>query len=626
MTSALLLCFVCLLGQTNDANSTGKVERIHRTYDIQFLTEAIRQYRSPLWPEIGTPSLLKYRHEYADDGFGGVSFESVGLEVTPGKGVSEKLITEIIRTNIAEDSWLNKSNFIRSTSKTLSVRQTVEVHKQIDAFLKRLRARRARMIFFEAILVPARVLNGMDSELTDEEYRSITKAVNQNQKSLILTIYNDQTLNTFQGKIQTQLYDHEVNSTGVIPTRNPSIRKIPLGLTIEIHPSVIPSTGKIHTRVKVASIQRAGETLKHSGIMGDLEFIPLEKQSIQTELVLSPDRMTIAGYFEDRSLGDKSKGLALLIKAKPFDTQKPIDPPPVDPDLFIQRAYDISFLLKRLSSEGDHNFETEILYSVTPEIWRDDRSDLDISTSGFIQAIAPKKTHEALLKWIQRKTELAGKKISGKVQAFETDLPTLLAIRSQAPNDIFSNDNWKTQYKDKLKLLYSGALSGLSRTHLKSGSYKTRGYISDYETVSGGTGFSIIPLTDPVIREAGNGVTFDLFVHQTLNSTSALVNLKLAFYKTDFSKSLKILTPYNLEKTDTPGARTSNTDSSTIYNSMRLTWLPSIVELPKQTLNSCEIRRRVQFGKESLLQIQQGQGTKWLLYTGTITVETGGEK
>ncbi|MBI4583526.1 MAG: hypothetical protein HY717_05850, partial [Planctomycetes bacterium] len=140
--------FFASAGVLSQASST--VERLTHSYDVRFLTETLPRFslagERPPAPRLALGDLDLLQLEERAGGGAGVEFSTAMVEeslVTPGLRVSPEMLVDLIRRNIAPDSWANERNSIEADENRLVVVQTPDVHQDIARLLQALQARRA---------------------------------------------------------------------------------------------------------------------------------------------------------------------------------------------------------------------------------------------------------------------------------------------------------------------------------------------------------------------------------------------------------------------------------------------------------------------------------------------------
>lgn len=617
-------------------------ERTLRTYDIRFLTEAVPDFPAQLWPRAGD---LRLRRPYEEDGAGElvISFgedEDGDGVAPPGCGLSPELLVEVIRRNIAEDSWANERNSIRATEAGIWVVQTPEVHRAISRLLGELRDRRARMVTVDVALVPLDRVPGIAASrspwISDREFEAALDEAKAAGTRLSLTAYNEQLVSTFSGVRWTQLVDAEINQTGVIPVANSVVEKRPLGISLELRPTRLARSGWYRVDLRLARLAKTGPAARNATFFGDFQIQPLREESLETVLLLEEGRAVFAGSLPMR-LGGELRPAGVLARIRPLAVRaEPREAPPPE-ETFHLRAYDVAFLLEPLPGEEpllDGDVLVDLIESgVDPEAWRDERAGLEIDGSGrLLHAVARQATHRKVGEFVDRHVRDRARLARLEVVELEGPLESIRRIRSRAAGSGQLPADWPELPESQgLEEVHRTVSLGVLGCRMKARAFRARRFFSDVDNVSGGTGFTVQMMPDPILESAGTGFELEASVRPALRAGFLAVDLELTRVQTRFERKAEILIATTVESAEAAGvARVVPGDEETPGGIVRPTLtaqIPFRIDLPRQEGLARHFQTVVPAGHPAILEVRSvGEGKGRLLVLtaeGLGTIEEG---
>jgi len=463
------------------------VKRVLRFHDLRFLVSEIPDFPAPPLALEDLQAISEGAGEQ-EPSFGG------GYFLTPGTGISPDALVRLIRTNIAEDSWANLNNTIQVRGKELVVMQTEDVQRQIEELLEMLRARRARMVLVEIILVPA---DALGDPLREQPYRlppgsreEILARAGKGARRIFLTAYNDQTVSATSGGRRAALTHIQYGSTGVVPNLRFGIRRLPAGITAEVRPRVVEGTGRIQLKLRISRVRLEDPVVKTGAFFAELEHVPRTEENLQTMLLLEPDRLHLAGIFEER--WKEKRSFAVLVRARPADVQENAEGGAGRDEPFQLRAHDVSFLLDSFSEDspglGPKVLLRWIRAGVDPEAWQDGRAGLEIEGS-LLLVTARAPTLRKVESWLRERLEQRGRMARITVRELEGPLEAVLEIQEQAGPDLALPRGWMDgEAARRLQILFRGTSYSLPGSKVEAWGARIREYLGEVRTISGGTG------------------------------------------------------------------------------------------------------------------------------------------
>ncbi len=609
----LLFCF--LLAQSP--------QRVLREHDIRFLTDPVPQLPARDWPSAGRLALEAWAapSREAAGGRGSINFESGAAEdssdVPPGVGLSPEGVVALIQQNVSEDSWANELNSIEQEGGKLIVVQTPDVQEAIRRLLEALRARRGLITVVEIACVPVEALGPLAASpepwIDAGEFDAAIDRAGASAVRLALTAYNEGRVNGFTGRTISRVVDHEVNQTGVLPVVNPVVERIPLGLTAEVRPVAIAGTDIHKLELRIVLLQEAGTAVRREWFFGELDLVPMAEDFIETTLLLPAGNAGLAGFFRS---GDGLGRLrfAVLARVRPQEvrTEAPSQRPEGD---FQRRIYDAAFLLEPFPGEktglASETLETLVRASADPEAWSDERANLSMESERFLHATARVSTHakvKATLDGLIRERAAVG---ILEVRSFEGPLAEMLAVRAAAEAGYLLPEKWAPGGKltEALHAVLVGALGG----RMESRGSITRKFVGNAECVSGGTGFSVLSMPDPILASAGNGFSLEGSIRGPHDSGLLSLVVKLNEARTRFENSVDLLLPANIGPVDRtpPKSGEGGKDKPASRPLPATRWLPFTVDLPGQDYRHQESRVAAPRGRAVILKVEStsaGQG------------------
>lgn len=612
-----------------------KPDRAPRIYDIRFLTAPIPHFPAKAWPEAGRLVLRGSDQVYGEDPLDdwesrantsahrSFDFDDTS---TPGKGLRPEALVEVVRRNIAEDSWENSQNIILATPNELSVVHTTAVHAQIEALLAELRERRALMIRVDVAVVPYAAVAPLREEesirLPDGGFEEAVARAADAGTVVSLTAYNEQIVSAFSGKRRTALVDTEVNQTGVLPVASPVIDSIPLGVTVEALPRALLGAKVYSVALQVERLREVGALRTRGTFFADLQFQNKEEHSLKTTLILAPRQTVVAGFLR---VGGGVDDFAVIVRIAPYapravkdDSAAPAqaierqDQQTLPEQEFTQRLYDVGFLVESDGNAPPH-LPAELLvsmiqYQVEPESWRDERTTIELDAKRSALAITARApTHKAVGVFLQERTNYATRLSIIEVWEIEGPIESVDAFVTADP-------------EAQMALLTQHALDGPLQERAyafvvavvgkpaRLGGYRSQSFLGDVAVASGGTGFSILEMPDPVVESTGDGVRIQARIDATPLDTLARLDLAYGRYETTIERSARLVTsgaigPGRLPPTSLPKDNTVAQIGAAADTDTRSIWIPWEVDLPSQKKVGVTVKHAVAIDPPRVLQV-----------------------
>jgi hypothetical protein len=643
MRRLLPALLACLLLQPLRGEGPRREVRVH---DLRFLTRPVPDLPAGEWPRAGDLVLggrgpVEYSApiSFASD----VAYEEDPSHLAPpGAGLPPETIAAIIRQNVAEDSWASKLNSMDVHGSDLVVVQTREVQEDIEKLLAALRARRARMVTVDVAHVPLEALGGGWSPRDpwlQEELDLVLERAGEKAVRISLTAYNEQRLAGFTGRRTARVTDAEVNQTGVLPVTNPVVESLPLGLTVEVLPLAVAETGWFRVEMKVSRLREAGEAVKRETFTGDLEFLPLDEESIETVLLLPAGRTGVAGLLREEREGREPRGFAVLARVRPTDVQAAGRSPPPIGETFSLRVHDVGFLLEPYPFESPP-LTADLLSrligaNVDPDAWRDDRARLAADQGGRLLAVTAKApTHERVKEYIDGLVRERATTAMVDLREIEGPSEEILAIRKAAEGGMLLPRDWVPPAEGgRIREAFRAVLGGALGCRRSARGYEARGFVGDISTVSGGTGFSIVAMPDPELESAGSGTWAEATVRATHGGVRFALDLTADRCRTLFARTAETIVPADIGPVQaTPGAeatkekKKNKKGDETARPLPSTVWIPAVLDLPSQRRLHSESAISVPPDRPAIVEVEDmGAGRARMVVATVTTLRAFGE-
>ncbi len=643
---------VSLRAQVNDT------DRVTRAYDIEFLVAEVPQFPSFDIGYAGSFRLEERGAIHLDEEVVGVPISFDEEEEAVGVEIDAESLVDLIRRNVAEDSWANRRNSIVARGSDLVVVNGASVHAEIEALLDRFRARRARMVSVDVALVPTAAVAGVGP--IDASFDALVGNAGLDAHRVSLTAYNEQTVSGFTGRRRRYIDDNELNSTGVLPVVNPVVETVPLGFGVEVTPRVIPQTGGgVQLQLRAARVREAEPATKTETFFSEIEDVVLEERSLRSTLFVPPDRTVVAGILRAVH-GDTTRDFSVVVRVRIVDLRKPTDASRARaPEEFYRAMYDVGLLVEAVEATDFGGrvpprftpklLEALIRHSVDTDAWRDDRTEISWEDS-LLSVTATSSTHAAVAEWLRarveaafRATQITVRVLTGAKSAVDALLASVedeVYVTSEAIEAAIARDG-----DASLDELFYGALHGALGSPLRARGGVSRGAVLDLALASGGTGFRLASVPDPRIGSAGDGFEWRATVRPTLGDRLE-VELDWELVTTRFERSADVRVSAEIvddSKAVTPPAappppegddKDASTSAFTSPGGGYVT-LPFTLQQPSQSWVACRARLALRPNRYAIVKIQtgdtSGSAERSSVVLARVTAETavtaeGGER
>jgi hypothetical protein len=358
-------------------NEAGAARRILRLYDVAMI---ITGAKTPARPSLALPDPQRAKA-------GGVSAGAVlsfdgGADVAPGTAVSPERLVELIKQNIAADTWESERARIDVEGSRLIIVQTPEVHAQIEAYLEQLRLLRGRVITIEATLalVDRDVARSLapGATLTDAQAQDLERRLNAGDGAFLVarpraTVFNRQPAVLAAVRAQPFVGHYEVNQTGVTPVVDPKVETLLSGLVFTVVPTLVEGGDDLLLGVRIEGSTLDAQRTKAIEHHGDVDLPAVRRVELESS-VLAASRTTVVAavastpygptwrQFKPREKSDAGEfipgdwRLALILRPSVAALGTPTPAVAKSTAKRPLRTYNVSLLTESLESEDEWTF------------------------------------------------------------------------------------------------------------------------------------------------------------------------------------------------------------------------------------------------------------------------------
>jgi hypothetical protein len=220
--------------------------------------------------------------------------------------ISPEAVEEAIRKLIAEDSWSNTRNEMRTEGGRLVVIQAPDVLEKIETFLRGLEERAARQVSMDVALVPPEALDAVAPPWKSlkappwlpAEALERTVAASKGKASVFSGLLREGALQRVQPhKLSLHVTDLEVTQTGVIPVKAPLVEEVAEGSFAEVLVLRGPSGSWFRVDILAGKAVCPEKAASRKLEMGEIELLAERQEYLRTSLVLPAGKTAVAGYF-----------------------------------------------------------------------------------------------------------------------------------------------------------------------------------------------------------------------------------------------------------------------------------------------------------------------------------------
>ncbi len=541
---SLMLILTLILSSHLLADS---VHREMRVYDVRYLCRPVASGGPtlPAAPELRAGFGIVARVNAA----AGPTIVDDDSEFATSSKIDPDALCEIISSMIAEDSWSNSRNRLEmESSGNLLVVQTPDVLDQIDRFLGLLEARAGRRYVLEVALIPPEALEkaapgslrpGAAPWREGNVLESALEAAGKRGTLLSTLLSVGISKRLGPSSLSLRLADYDVNQTGVIPVVEPVVERCQEGTYLDALALPSPDGDRLRVDVRLGRAAIRADLPRRKLGYGDLDLVRKLQEEIGTSVLAREGKMMVLGLFsrpaaaleksEKPESGAAPVSFAALLRIKRAPGVKAATVKKDD----LPRVMDIGLLLAGLpdftlvtpsrrspaiqfggADEERTGFMTEELLLDT---FRRGYSQGDSRSPDFVTFY---RTGGSLF---ASGSPSQARKIRGTLSNFARRYARLVQVdlwqgvvdekdlKDVGTSGALLDPSWIEKIAKQPGL--RARLVGLSGVSVSLASVNTREYVADLENVSGGTGYAIVEVGDPLVAQRGGGLCLGVACH-----------------------------------------------------------------------------------------------------------------
>ncbi len=431
-----------------------------------------------------------------------------------------------IRELIAEDSWSNRRNVLRSEGDRMLIVQTPDVLARIDALLRRWEHHVFRRCRVDVAIVPrqafvaavpdaaARAGLWHDAGTFDRavaaagaDARSVSAVVPVGARSVLRPAASRVILN-----------DHEVNQTGVIPVVNPIVSSAREGIGCELALYPAPMGDWFRIDATILAREFDDEASRRVDLtIGALDLPADRRRSISTMSIVRAGGVVVLGEIEIPVDSGALSAVVLLRAGRIVSDESA--PGNTEEDAAVPRIVDLAALTApyralRLQAKldyrpayGDVEGEPLVDFDVLSRVLSGaQQSGVELAVVGRALLLGKSEEAERTVQWLE---QLGGRRTRPiTIELWQGDVPAAEVGRGV----LLDAEEWSARMRSEG---VTARLAGIEGQSMSAGAVQSRAYVSDLEWVSGGMPQRIVVASDPVVSRVGEGLL--------LNATASLV-------------------------------------------------------------------------------------------------------
>ncbi len=547
--TALGLFFVTLLA----APARGQEDPFEsRLYPVEFLTKTV-----PDWP--------------------GVHF---GLETGPaGAGVEEprllppEALVNLIRTNIAEDTWTHASARLGFSEGGLAVTNRASVHAKIEPYLAYLRSAFGKLITLDgaivladpAFLAKVRAASPADrpASLAPDQVKQILDAAREGRqaelvKSLRVSAHPGQRVHLQDAGRHSYLRDQDVHLSGTAAVLDPVVDSFATGAGFDIRAHLEPFGGAVTMEVRADACElealesrkiRPGKEViapdgkTTSGLTGEavIQLPRLARDALRTTLTVRSGETAVVG-----SVLRKGRVLVFLVTPAVLALDEKPAPEPVFEEQRVLRLYDVSPLTRPVRNFGAPpdpldapvarmtagQLAEMVRTQVAPESWSNKRNTISAEGPRLLvvrQKIEVLRDIDRYLgsllvsraQTITTETVLIGFRKGARAE-WEKEIPALAAggyfVEPEKYDRLFAEAT-----KDRrVRIIEAAEITGFPLERVYAAAFREENFIAGFESKVG----PAAAMVDPAVRTLHTGFVLDVLPRPVAGADRIEVDLR----------------------------------------------------------------------------------------------------
>ncbi len=497
----------------------------------------------------------------------------------------------------------------------LQIKGSAAIHTAVEAFVQRLERLAHTMVQVECLLVPPAVAGEILGDTTDQhtlDDAGFERALAHSQTRLFTAnCRSGQRIATGTTDAEMVQTDFEVNQTGVIPVINPVVTVPPQGERLEVYPLVL-ADGRIFLEIVVG---RLGLTVGQMGIGGGLGNLdrPVRRETLfSASLVIANRETVVAG-----EVGTEN-GFVVLVRSNVWPAAGTSTDDSFDEVVFADRTP-----FQRLWPAREWpQLHTHRTFAVNVEESREvpqfslflDSIDEEDEARDLLSGIesmmvpVPRELAPKLAEFTRRETAKLAQTARIDLRLARVSRQTFAQLRNQVKDGESLPGDWlkKVERTAGAEVQRFRIVGAAGEVHaLRDAELST--FVTDVVQVSGGTGFAIIEVGDPVTQEAGSGM--ELRVRADLQVDADRAFLQIDGAEATITATRKVVTEYTVVS---------------VASSKPLQELQPVKRtllLPRQETRRWDIRRTLPLDRWIILHSDVKQGDQAHLLIGRVRAE-----
>jgi len=523
----------------------------------------------------------------------------------------------------------------------LRVVQPPAVQDRVAAFLEEFQRRNFLRLEIEFLQVPADVLKasapGWQARAPFLDGPTFQKLLG-NPRALLYTrvAREGQTVGFGFRERRSFLHDYEVNQCGVIPVINPSMKTITGGDWMEVRAHSAAGRGAVRLDYGIITCTLGSRREKICDIFGELELPRVQEAVLWSTAVVPAGKVLLAGCIPGSST---QENLAFLIRVKPFGQGNPEDPSSPGDKAGSVRIYDIppgcypplgippGEILEQFTP---HEEQKEWSFDLFRERLENEaerqrlQEDFKIFPlpGNTAMAVAGSKSSHAFLEEFLRHRQALPRLAVIDLQLLTLPRPEYVALRATLEDGILLPRGLEAELSSQGTSLRS-TVTGFTGQVISFRRSSSEDVVTDIEMVSGGTGFAIMEVPDPVVRQVASGLDFQVRASQVPGSDLVELECNGMGAETDTSSKQEVILPWSYISKDV-STQSKSTDPASGRDSGSL--LKVQLTVPRQELKTWRAHVKIPAGRQAILDastpLGDPKGKSVLLLVGSVRIVT----
>ncbi len=507
------------------------------------------------------------------------------IDIGAGESVDTSLLGTLPEILPRLPGWREDGEIRFEPRGRLQVVQPPEVQARVAAFLEELRAKVLRSTWIEQVFAPADLLDevapgwrtsgpflteaAFGKLLVDPRCRVHTRPVRIGQLSGVRG-----------GERRAFLEDYEVSQTGVIPVLNPVDTVFDGGDCASFQVAAAGEGGRVRLDLLMQNRILESREVKISSYFGPFDLPTIEENVLWLSATLPVGRPFVAGEVSGGPAG--KEGMLCVVRALPSEGVKAAPSAPSAPSTPAGRTVRIhdvpAGMFPPIAKElwgyrrpetmdfgGDEEqpargsfgemlgeFREDVEKRASNELGNEEENLIWIVRGPFIVSAGSARFQEIVAQSLRSWEEPPVLAIAD-IRLLQIARASLAGLASQKEPSGVLRAGWESALKPEAQE-FRCALTGLPGHMISAARARTETIIPDVVPVSGGTGFSIIEIVDPVAERISSGFAFLASVREVSGGKVEL-RWQGVLAQTDTSKKQKIAIP--IVESFAPGAQPS---------------------------------------------------------------------